>query len=170
MLLLFYARLHWAPGPGRSDVVFQYTVKPVTGFATIDAWLSGKPGALRSALAHLVAAGDGAGTLRPCQHLPADAFRRSFRTWPGICHDCPRKRRRSAPDRFRSYPAEPCRCAADRGRPCLCSLLQGAVLTETVFAWPGIGRYLTTAMFAGDMPAILGATLWWALHSSCSTR
>ncbi len=39
------------------------------------------------------------------------------------------------------------------------SLLEGAVLTETVFAWPGIGRYLTTAMFAGDMPAILGATL-----------
>jgi peptide/nickel transport system permease protein len=39
------------------------------------------------------------------------------------------------------------------------SLLEGAVLTETVFAWPGIGRYLTTAMFSGDMPAILGATL-----------
>jgi peptide/nickel transport system permease protein len=28
MLLLFYARLHWAPGPGRLDVMFQYTVKP----------------------------------------------------------------------------------------------------------------------------------------------
>jgi peptide/nickel transport system permease protein len=39
------------------------------------------------------------------------------------------------------------------------SLLEGAVLTETVFAWPGIGRYLTTAMFAGDMAAVLGATL-----------
>jgi peptide/nickel transport system permease protein len=39
------------------------------------------------------------------------------------------------------------------------SLLEGAVLTETVFAWPGIGRYLTTAMFSGDMAAVLGATL-----------
>jgi peptide/nickel transport system permease protein len=38
-------------------------------------------------------------------------------------------------------------------------LLEGAVLTETVFAWPGIGRYLTTALFAADTPAILGATL-----------
>jgi peptide/nickel transport system permease protein len=39
------------------------------------------------------------------------------------------------------------------------SLLEGAVLVETVFARPGIGRYLTTALFGADMPAILGATL-----------
>ena len=39
------------------------------------------------------------------------------------------------------------------------SLLEGAVLTESVFAWPGLGRYLTNALFASDMPAILGATL-----------
>jgi peptide/nickel transport system permease protein len=39
------------------------------------------------------------------------------------------------------------------------NLLQGAVLVETVFARPGIGRYLTTALFAGDTPAILGGTL-----------
>ncbi len=39
------------------------------------------------------------------------------------------------------------------------SLLEGSILTETVFAWPGIGRYLTTALFAGDVPAILGSTL-----------
>ena len=29
------------------------------------------------------------------------------------------------------------------------SMLEGAVLTETVFSWPGIGRYLTTALFVG---------------------
>ncbi len=38
-------------------------------------------------------------------------------------------------------------------------LLEGAVFTETVFAWPGIGRYLTISMFAADVPAILGGTL-----------
>ena len=38
-------------------------------------------------------------------------------------------------------------------------LLGGAVLTETVFAWPGLGRYLTISMFAADVPAILGGTL-----------
>ena len=39
------------------------------------------------------------------------------------------------------------------------SMLEGAVLTETVFAWPGIGRYLTSALFAGDTTAIMGGTL-----------
>ena len=39
------------------------------------------------------------------------------------------------------------------------SMLEGAVLTETVFSWPGIGRYLTTALFAGDTTAVMGGTL-----------
>ena len=41
----------------------------------------------------------------------------------------------------------------------LCQPAGRAVLTETVFAWPGVGRYLTSALFAADTPAILGATL-----------
>jgi peptide/nickel transport system permease protein len=38
-------------------------------------------------------------------------------------------------------------------------LLEGAVLTETVFAWPGLGQYMTKAMFNADMNAVLGGTL-----------
>jgi peptide/nickel transport system permease protein len=38
-------------------------------------------------------------------------------------------------------------------------LLGGAVLTETVFAWPGIGRYIANAVLARDYPAIQGALL-----------
>jgi peptide/nickel transport system permease protein len=38
-------------------------------------------------------------------------------------------------------------------------LLEGAVLTETVFAWPGLGRYITSALFNADMNAVLGGTL-----------
>lgn len=38
-------------------------------------------------------------------------------------------------------------------------LLEGAVLMETVFAWPGFGRYLTNALLAGDMNAVVGCTL-----------
>jgi peptide/nickel transport system permease protein len=44
------------------------------------------------------------------------------------------------------------------------TLLEGSVLTETVFAWPGVGRYMTNALFSGDVPAILGSTL---LIGSC---
>ena len=38
-------------------------------------------------------------------------------------------------------------------------LLEGAVLTETVFSWPGIGLYLTVSLLNADMNAVLGATL-----------
>jgi peptide/nickel transport system permease protein len=39
------------------------------------------------------------------------------------------------------------------------SLLEGAVLTETVFAWPGLGRYITDSLFNVDMNAVLGGTI-----------
>ena len=39
------------------------------------------------------------------------------------------------------------------------SLLEGSVLTETVFAWPGIGQYITTSLFNADMNAVLGGTV-----------
>jgi peptide/nickel transport system permease protein len=38
-------------------------------------------------------------------------------------------------------------------------LLAGAVLTETIFAWPGIGRYAVDAAMKLDLPAVLGVTL-----------
>jgi peptide/nickel transport system permease protein len=38
-------------------------------------------------------------------------------------------------------------------------LLEGAVLTETVFAWPGFGQYLTNALLIGDMNAVVACTL-----------
>jgi peptide/nickel transport system permease protein len=39
------------------------------------------------------------------------------------------------------------------------SLLSGAVLTETIFAWPGIGRYITDAISALDFPAVTGTSI-----------
>jgi len=38
-------------------------------------------------------------------------------------------------------------------------LLEGAVVTENVFAWPGIGQYLTTSLMNADMNPVIGATL-----------
>jgi peptide/nickel transport system permease protein len=38
-------------------------------------------------------------------------------------------------------------------------LLEGSVLTETVFAWPGIGRYITGSLLSLDMNAVMGGTL-----------
>ena len=39
------------------------------------------------------------------------------------------------------------------------NLLEGAVVTEIVFSWPGIGQYMTNALLIGDMNAILAATI-----------
>ena len=38
-------------------------------------------------------------------------------------------------------------------------LIGSAVLTETVFAWPGLGLYITNALFAADMAAVMGGTI-----------
>jgi len=38
-------------------------------------------------------------------------------------------------------------------------LLSGAILTETIFSWPGIGRYATNSAVSVDVPAVLGVTL-----------
>jgi peptide/nickel transport system permease protein len=158
-LLLFYAKLKWAPGPGRADVVFQYTVKSVTGFALIDTWLSGKPGAFRDALAHLAL---------PAIVLGSYAMASITRlTRSAVLTELGQEYATTA----RAKGAGMARIVLVHILPNIAatlltvvalayaSLLEGAVLTETVFAWPGIGRYLTTAMFAGDMAAVLGATL-----------
>jgi len=39
------------------------------------------------------------------------------------------------------------------------SLLGGAILTETIFAWPGVGRLVVDAIFARDYPLVQGAVL-----------
>lgn len=159
MLLLFYARLKWAPGPGRLDVVFQYTVPSRTGFMLIDTWLSGKTGAFRDAVSHLI--------------LPATVL--AFYAMSGIAR---LTRALILSELGQEYVMTAYAKGASVSRVIfvhvlpnisgqlitICalayaSLLEGAVLTETVFAWPGIGRYLTVAMFSGDMPAILGGTL-----------
>jgi peptide/nickel transport system permease protein len=46
------------------------------------------------------------------------------------------------------------------------SLLEGAVLTETIFSWPGLGRYLTTAFLTLDLNAIVGGTMLVAISYS----
>ncbi|MBF9233925.1 ABC transporter permease [Microvirga alba] len=159
MLLLFYAALHWAPGPGRLDIAFQYTVAPLTGFVLIDTWLSGQDGAFLDALHHLAL---------PVTLLAFHALAGIARlTRTAILNEVGQEYTVAA----RAKGASDWRVVFSHVLPNVAgtiltvialayvSLLEGAVLTETVFAWPGLGRYLTTAMFAGDVPAILGGTL-----------
>jgi peptide/nickel transport system permease protein len=50
------------------------------------------------------------------------------------------------------------------------SLLEGAVLTETVFAWPGLGLYVTQSLFSADMTAVLGGTILVGVAFICLNR
>jgi peptide/nickel transport system permease protein len=157
-LYLFYYVLEWAPGPGRLDS--HLTLPPrVTGFLLVDSLVAGNAELFRSALSHLV--------------LPAGVL-----GW-FITGIIARTTRASllevlAADYVRTARAKGLREGVVVGLHALrnalipvvtviglafASLLSGAVLTETVFAWPGIGRYAVTASTRLDYPAILGVTM-----------
>jgi peptide/nickel transport system permease protein len=158
-LYYFYAHLHWAGGPGRLDDAYEYTLDRVSGFVLVDTWRSGVPGAFQNALAHLAL---------PVLALAANAVGNIARmARAALLGEVGREYATLA----RAKGASDARVLLAHALPNVAgvlvtvvaltyaSLLEGAVLTETVFAWPGLGRYLTNALFAADLPAILGATL-----------
>lgn len=158
-LLLFYAVLHWSAGPGRLDDIWIYTMEPKTGFVLIDSWLSGDAEMFRNALAHLwlpvVVLGmlSMAGITRLLRAALLEESNKEYVTLARakgagrvrilLLHIFPNVLGTLITVLALSY----------------ATLLEGSVLTETVFAWPGVGRYLTTALFSSDVPAILGSTL-----------
>jgi len=159
MLALFYARLQWSAGPGRLDDIYLYTVTPQTGFALIDTWLSGDREAFKNAISHLIL---------PVTLLAYYSLASITRLTRSACLSEMNKeyillaRAKGAGEMTILL-----RHVLPNIRGTLLTvialaytgMLEGAVLTETVFSWPGIGRYLTTALFAGDTTAIMGGTL-----------
>ncbi|MCS5947963.1 ABC transporter permease [Klebsiella pneumoniae subsp. pneumoniae] len=159
MLALFYARLQWAPGPGRLDDIYQYTVEPRSGFALIDTWLSGDTAAFKNAIGHLAL---------PVLVLAYYSLASITRLTRSACLSEMNKeyillaRAKGAGEMtilLRHVPPNIRGTLLTVTALARTSMLEGAVLTETVFSWPGIGRYLTTALFAGDTTAIMGGTL-----------
>jgi peptide/nickel transport system permease protein len=158
-LYLFYARLQWVGGPGRLDDAYEYTIDMPTGLTLLDAWRSGIEGAFASAVSHLVLpvlllVGYSVGNIA---RLTRAAFLAEARkeyvllaraTGAGVWRVL-----------FRHVLPVTASLVLTILALTYTNLLQGAVLVETVFARPGIGRYLTTALFAADTPAILGSTL-----------
>ena len=158
-LLLFYAVLHWSAGPGQLDDIWVYTLEPKTGFVLIDSWLSGDPEMFRNAIAHLwlpvvilglLAMAGITRLLRAAlleesskEYVVLARAKGAGRTRILLRHILPNVTGTLITVIALSY----------------ATLLEGSVLTETVFAWPGVGRYMTNALFSADVPAILGATL-----------
>jgi peptide/nickel transport system permease protein len=158
-LLIFYATLGWAPGTGRQDVAFDGMVPPVTGFLTVDALLAGDMDSFRDAVAHLL---QPAGVLAYFSMAYIARMTRAFML-DALRGEYVITARAKGLSAARVIWKHAFGNIAVRLVTVLAltfaGLLEGAVVTETVFSWPGLGQYLTVSLLNADMNAVLGATL-----------
>ena len=158
-LVLFYARLGWVAGPGRIDVAFEYSVERVTGLLLVDAAMAGEWEAFRNALSHLALPGALLGYFSLAY---ISRMTRSF-----MLNELAQEYIVAARAKGLSEARIIWRHALRNAMVPLVTvvalsyagLLEGSVLTETVFAWPGLGLYITNSLQNADMNAVLGGTL-----------
>ncbi|WP_206078818.1 ABC transporter permease [Allomesorhizobium camelthorni] len=158
-LLVFYARLRWTAGPGRIDVVFEYTFTPITGFYLLDSILRRDWAAFRDIFAHIVLP---ASLLGYFSLAYISRMTRSFML-NELSQEYIVAARAKGLSETRIIWAHALRNAAVPLVTVIAlsyaGLLEGSVLTETVFAWPGLGLYITDSLQNADMNAVLGGTI-----------
>ncbi|MEI5678642.1 MULTISPECIES: ABC transporter permease [unclassified Mesorhizobium] len=158
-LLVFYARLRWTAGPGRIDVVFEYTFTPITGFYLLDSILRRDWAAFRDIFAHIILP---ASLLGYFSLAYISRMTRSFML-NELQQEYIVAARAKGLSETRIIWGHALRNAAVPLVTVIAlsyaNLLEGSVLTETVFAWPGLGLYITNSLQNADMNAVLGGTL-----------
>ena len=158
-LLVFYARLRWTAGPGRIDVVYEYTFTPITGFYLLDAMLLRDWAAFRDIFAHIVLP---ASLLGYFSLAYISRMTRSFML-NELGQEYIVAARAKGLSETRIVWAHALRNAAVPLVTVIAlsyaGLLEGSVLTETVFSWPGLGLYITNSLQNADMNAVLGGTI-----------
>jgi peptide/nickel transport system permease protein len=158
-LLIFYAKLDWVAGPGRLDVFYDGLVEPVTGVILIDSALAGEWDVFWNALSHLVLP---ASILGYYSLAYVARMTRSF-----MIEQLSQEYVTTARVKGLSEWLVIWRHALGNTAVPLvtvialsyANLLEGSVLTETVFAWPGLGFYITNSLLNADMNAVLGGTI-----------
>jgi peptide/nickel transport system permease protein len=158
-LYFFFYRLHWLPGPGRLDIGMK-TPDRITGMVTVDAALRGQWDVFRSSVAHLIMPAIVLGSY--ALGVVTRMLRSSLVASLG--EDYVRTARAKGVAERHVVMGHALRNAMIPTVTILgltfASLLAGAVLTETIFSWPGIGRYSVQAALKLDYPALLGVTLF----------
>ena len=158
-LLLFYAKLHWVAGPGRVDISYEYAFTNRTGLMLLDTAMQGQWGAFRNVVAHIALP---ASLLGYFSMAYISRMTRSFMLTELAQEYIITARVKGVPER-RIIWVHALRNAAVPLVTVIAlsyaGLLEGSVLTETVFAWPGLGQYLTNSLQKSDMNAVLGGTL-----------
>jgi dipeptide transport system permease protein len=157
LIMLFSVMLGWTPVSGR--IAVEYDVPFVTGFMLIDAWLSGDPGAFASAVSHLILPAIVLGT------IPLAVIARMTRSsmLEVLREDYIRTARAKGLSPARVIVMHALRNALIPVVTVIGlqvgTLLAGAVLTETLFSWPGIGKWLIDAIARRDYPVVQGGIL-----------
>ena len=158
-LLIFYGWLDWLPGPGRLDVFYDGIVEPTTGVILLDSAMQGEWEIFRNALHHLVLPGSILATFalayiaRMTRSFMLDQLSQEYVLTARVKGLSPLGVIwRHA---FRNVLVQLITIIGLT----YASLLEGSVLTETIFAWPGIGQYITTSLFNADMNAVIGGTV-----------
>nr|WP_157090438.1 ABC transporter permease [Polaromonas jejuensis] len=158
-LLVFYARLGWVAGPGRIDVSYEFTLVQVTGLLLVDTAMTGEWEAFANVLSHLILP---ASLLGYFSLAYISRMTRSF-----MLNELAQEYVVAARAKGLSEARIIWRHALRNAMVPLVTvialsyagLLEGSVLTETVFAWPGLGLYITNSLQNADMNAVLGGTI-----------
>lgn len=157
LILLFSVQLGWTPVSGR--IAVEYFVEPVTGFLVIDSILAGDVGALASALSHLILPTIVLGT------VPLAVIARMTRSamLEVLGEDYIRTARAKGLPPSRVIAVHALRNALIPVVTVIGLqvgvLFTGAILTETIFSWPGVGKWLIEGINRRDYPVLQGGTL-----------
>jgi peptide/nickel transport system permease protein len=158
-LLVFYVKLGVVPGTGQLDVAYEGMVPRVTGMLVIDAMLANDWDSVWDALAHLV---QPAMVLAYFSMAYITRMTRAFMI-ESLAGEYVITARAKGLSAARVLWRHAFGNIAVRLITVLAlayaGLLEGAVITETVFSWPGLGLYLNISLLNADMNAVLGATL-----------
>jgi peptide/nickel transport system permease protein len=158
-LLIFYAALGWSAGPGRVDILYEDALPGGSGLLLLDTARRGEWAIFRNALAHLLLP---ASVLGAVSLAYISRMTRSLMLEQLAQEYIVTARAKGLSETRVLWRHALGNCAAPLVTVIALSyagLLEGSVLTETVFAWPGIGSYLTNALLSVDMNAVLGSTL-----------
>jgi dipeptide transport system permease protein len=158
LILLMSNTLHLTPVSGRVDLI-KFYYQPVTGFFLIDSLLSGQKGAFMDVVRHLILPTIVLGT------VPLGAIARMTRSamLEVLEEDYIRTARAKGLSAFRVVGLHALRNAlipvVTMIGVQLSTLLAGAVLTENIFSWPGVGHWLIESISRRDYPALQGGIM-----------
>nr|CAD6407305.1 ABC transporter permease [Rhizobium sp. Q54] len=158
-LLLFYAKLGWVAYPGRVDIVHEYSFTPVTGFFLLDATMQRQWDVLWDLFRHIILPGSLLGYFSLAY---ISRMTRSFML-NELSQEYVVAARAKGLSETRIIWFHALRNAAVPLVTVIAlsyaGLLEGSVLTETIFSWPGLGLYITNSLQNADMNAVLGGTV-----------